>query len=279
VIGLAYRVPSRLVERHPHVRRLRRPVALFVPLVLALTACQPSAGYQPIDLLSHSPVTDKGNRPVATFIGDSYSTGFGAVTGNYRWTYLVSQHFGWLEDNEARTGTGFLASDRTVPGLACETSECAPVGAAITNLSDTSPDLVVIAAGINDVGLATGEAQLFEDAVRAAFDEACGVFPASRIVVVSPFGRIAFPTDEQRAQSTLVVSLATEHGFITIDGADTWLAQRADLMTPDAGHPNNAGHALIAQRVISALERASFDVEGQCARIGESLAPSGDLGG
>ena len=56
--------------------------------------------------------------PVAVFLGDSYTQGFGAVPLDRRWSSLVAHDADWTEVNQGQGGTGFVTTaDKNTCGL------------------------------------------------------------------------------------------------------------------------------------------------------------------
>jgi GDSL-like Lipase/Acylhydrolase family len=120
------------------------------------------------------PVTPK-DRPVAVFIGDSYTQGSG------KWPVGVAQAQGWQMLNLARGGTGYAArlTGKRAP-RGCGLDEC-PNFVEMPDLAiKRKPDVVVVEGGRNDGGkdIAQPAHSLFKK-LRAGLPEA-------RIIAVQP---------------------------------------------------------------------------------------------
>lgn len=183
-----------------------------------------------------------GPRPVAAFLGDSYTVGSGASSPELRWTTLVAKEEGWGEANFGELGSGYI-----MPGFG-GTSYLGRVQQVV----NVRPDIVVVAGGQNDLG-ANGDV---DAAVRATLTLLRDGLPYARLYVVGPTWAQAPPPPKLVDIETTAKEAASvvDAQFIPALG---WLADRPDLMAPDNIHPNDAGHRLIADRVIAAIERSS----------------------
>ena len=231
-----------------------RWVAVLAPAVLLLAGCatSPAAGSPTIGTTGAT----ESSIPLAAFIGDSYTSGFGATSGNLRWSSLVTRELGGYEGNAALGGTGYLAGTATDPDLKCEESVCPALPDRVATLAPQPATVVFVAGGINDVALFPGNAGAFTEAVDATLDGICTTYPqAGAIVVLTPFGRVAEPTAEGLQEDEIVAAASDKRGFLTISGVDQWFVGHPELLTADGGHPNDAGHAMIAQNVMSALQK------------------------
>jgi lysophospholipase L1-like esterase len=83
---------------------------------------------------------DGPTRPVAAFIGDSYTEGYAASSEDTRWTAIVSRRLGWVECNLGRGSTGYLTSSPKGPNYL----------GMIDQVVNVRPDIVVVAGGQND---------------------------------------------------------------------------------------------------------------------------------
>ena len=134
---------------------------------------------------------------------------------------------------------------------------------------DLRPDLLSIYIGINDTwrrydrGLLTTAAE-FEDHYRQLLAAARRALPAVRLVLVEPFV-LPVPADRTAWREDLdpklavVRALALEYRAALVP-LDSLFAQAACRREPafwaaDGVHPSPAGHALIAQAWLEAVER------------------------
>jgi lysophospholipase L1-like esterase len=183
-------------------------------------------------------------RPVAAFVGDSYTTGWaGAGTGSRGWPAIVGAAHGWRVVNRAVAGTGFVN-----PGWTGQ-----PVRTRLASVVQARPGIVFVAAGHNDNRFgrrATGEAA---DAVLRRLRRA---LPDAVIVVIGPIWANGSPPASIRGIRAELRASAASIGARFVDPIrDGWFAGAAERFILDDGiHPSNAGHRRIAAFVLAALE-------------------------
>ncbi|MDA3641794.1 Rv0518 family GDSL lipase [Mycobacterium xenopi] len=107
--------------------------------------------------------------------------------------------------------------------------------------------LVVFFGSRNDQGVDAG---LLAEMARNAFDLARRITPAARLLVIGP----PWPTADVPESVLQVRDIlnATAHGAgaAFVDPiADRWFVDRPDLIGPDGVHPNDAGHAYLADKI------------------------------
>src|SRR5690606_21801142 len=133
------------------------------------------------------------------------------------------------------------------PGVVCGSdyrAETAPLA------SEAAPEVIVVSGGRNDVGF---PADRLSDAIDATYADLAARYPDACVIAVSAIEDVDQPSAELRELNDLVAAAAAEHGAVFIDiGAP--LLNRGDLLGPDGMHPNVAGHAVLAEVVLQALE-------------------------
>ncbi len=185
--------------------------------------------------------------PVALFIGDSYTEGTG-LTGEdlrARWTSVVSAELGWKEVNAGCSGSGYVRR-----GLLCNNT----FAERIPSVTFTKPDVVLLMGGVNDVGSPPSEGAL---AATDTLEAVVAAFPDARVVVISG---ITFEAPNPATLTAINQALEASAGELGVTYLDIGqpLAENPDLLGPDGLHPNIAGHAEIAERVIAALESSGY---------------------
>jgi lysophospholipase L1-like esterase len=181
---------------------------------------------------------DHGGRPVAAFIGDSYTAGFASSTPERRWTSLVAKKEGWRELNFGEAGSGYITQ-----GFG-GTSYLGRVDKVIA----AHPDIVFVAGGQNDINT-NGD---IVAAVQATLLRLREGLPDAKMYVLGPTWTAAQPAPRLLEIQTAAQEAATAVHARFIPALDV-LAGRTDLIAPDNIHPNDAGHQAIADRVIAAL--------------------------
>lgn len=180
------------------------------------------------------------DEPTALFLGDSYTAGveLPAEEITDRWASRLSAQQGWVELNQGCAGAGY-----THPGQICMTTYREQVDALI----DADPDVIVVSGAINDLGSTLGE---IEAAAQATFMTLQRTFPHARVYAVGGvYADAGAHTDDGptlQEIDLIIAAQATAAGATFVDiGAP--LNDRPDLLTDDGLHPNNAGHAVIAE--------------------------------
>jgi acyl-CoA thioesterase-1 len=183
-------------------------------------------------------------RPVAAYLGDSYTTGWsGAGNGKRGWPAIVSASFGWKTVNLAVAGTGFVN-----PGWTGQR-----IRTRVTAALESRPGIVFVAGGHNDRQFgsrATGKAA---DAVLLRLRRE---LPDAVIVVIGPIWANGSPPAAIRGIRTELRRHAAAVGAIFVDPIrEGWFAGSAErFILADGIHPSNAGHRRIATRVLAALD-------------------------
>lgn len=219
------------------------PRKVWVPLVVALLLVAVLGGSalqrpEPGPLMSHPRIR------TAVFLGDSYTEGVpGASAPSKRFSALFARAQGWREVNLGHGGTGYLP---TVP----------PIGISYTEMIDeaaaANPDVVVVSGGRNDLEImdaawAAG-VRSFYSSLRAA------VGPDTQIIATSPVWSTDTPPMLLLAACTVVQRAVTAVGGTYVDLGDPLLGKSA-YMAADQIHPNDAGHAAIAEAFAAAYTR------------------------
>ena len=174
--------------------------------------------------------------PVAFFLGDSYTTGFGLADPAYGFAYDLAALQGWHATMAGFPGTGYATEG--------------PCGgnAFIHRLSALPADaeVVVIEGGLNDAifdvvsaSLAAAASDLLA-AVRSAA-------PDARIVMLGAADVIPDARPRVLAANAALRAVASEAGATYVDLAGLVFP------TTDGKHPTAEGHALIAETVQAAL--------------------------
>ena len=192
-------------------------------------------------------------RPVAVFLGDSYTSGWhGIGEDSAGWPSILGVVRHWSVHDLAVAGTGFVNPGWTDQPIGSE------VGAAIA----LRPGIVFVAGGHNDEDLASGPVALAADRV---LDRLAAGLPDAVLVVIGPI----WP--DGRPKATIVRlrdhlrSRAAGLGALFIDPiAAGWFAGANErFIGPDGTHPTASGYRRIATLVGAALEtdpRLSFSL-------------------
>lgn len=189
----------------------------------------------------------------ALFIGDSYSFGVGVASNEQRWTSLVSADLGWVEQNRALGGTGYL---QVPPHFACRQPHCPRYAdqLQIVAAQGLDPDVVVIAGGQNDASGYTLDPAAGERAITRTYRRAATLFPSARVIGVGP----SWPTGNDplaRRMDRAVATAVHQVGGTHISLLDPPVVVPA-MVQPDRIHVGPGGHRAIADRVLAGLRSA-----------------------
>lgn len=206
----------------------------------------------PPDSSSPMQTADPDEPTFALFVGDSYTAGAGASEGK-RWTTVAAEEMGWVEQNVSAGGTGYataLTGDVAQQGCGADRCPSYPelVDAAARQYD---PDVVVLAGGRNDLGPADRAAK----GVRRVLDDAADRFPDAEILFVTPVWDDDAPPPDFDAMRSAMTRAATAWGAEVIDVGDPLLGH-PEWVAEDGVHPNDAGHAALAEAFVKAY-RAS----------------------
>jgi lysophospholipase L1-like esterase len=233
-------------------RTLIRPsiaAGLLALALVGLSACALGPAAAPAPSLTASAAPTRP--PVASFIGDSYSTPQATTTGAFRWSLIASEELGWIEDENALGGTGYLASTDS-SGVLCERDRCPSFEEQVGIVAKKQPDIVVIAGGLNDIGFVATDPEGLRSAIDATYDRLAELLPDAQVIVVSPFTP-GGPLDPAMRQIVeWVGESAAEHDFPVIEGADQWLTGDPEALS-DGRHPSDHGQQVIAERFVEGV--------------------------
>jgi lysophospholipase L1-like esterase len=182
-------------------------------------------------------------KPLAVFLGDSYTQGTGG--DGVRWPDIVGDERGWDVANLALGGTGYIT---TSDANGCGRPYCGTYLEASAEIVG-SPRYIFVAGGRNDLGRAPSDVLAAADALFAQLRDR---YPDAQIFVVNPwFDDDAAPP----ALGNLAVAIgesAAKNGVTVLD-TEQPLRGREDLISADGVHPNANGYRDLAARVQAAL--------------------------
>ena len=183
------------------------------------------------------------------FLGDSYTAGSGASATDRRFSSIVASGEGWQEINFGVGGTGFF-NERTTganPALAYPNR--------LDSVVDSQPATIIVTGGRNDVGQWNRDSKPVADNIESTIRILRQRLPDARIIIVSPMGSAETPAPSAYAAMASVERLsAIAVGAEFIDIGQP-LEGRPDLVEEDQVHPNDAGHAALADAILNALDQ------------------------
>lgn len=191
-------------------------------------------------------------RPVAVFIGDSYTAGAGSTTGAGFVAGIASAQ-GWKAVNIGKGGTGYIttgeAQDPANAQNACGLDYCPNYGEVIQDAVAADPSIVVVSGGRNN---SWASASLVDEHVTKFFTELRAALPNARIIATSPLW------DDDPAPAIMEqIAESVKSAVVAVGGEYVDLGQPllgdSSLVSSDGVHPNDAGYARIVDAFDAAL--------------------------
>lgn len=197
------------------------------------------------------------------FLGDSITQGVGASCEQTRYISLVAEKTGALCRNYGVGGTQLVkqywGNDRVDFNYRAEQM-------------DRDADIVVIFGGTNDFGHCVNigaptdrTVDTFYGAAHSLFYRVVEMFPESTVVVLTPFHRFGEHLfreggDKLARYRDVICEVAEYYSLPVLDlWTDSGVQPQNELLKqkymPDGLHPNDAGHALLADMVVKFLSR------------------------
>ena len=231
--------------------RLRSPLRRAVALLLAglvglggLAGCSAPAGGQGKPPAPSSPGSVANQTSVA-FLGDSLTEGVGAPPGE-GFAWQTAQRLGWRAVRvDGVSGSGYVAAGAG-----------RPLPARVWGIIAAHPQVVVVSGGNNDAFQGYPPAAVRRGAEQTFRALAAGL-PHARIVVLGPIPASVQALHAPDATNEAVRAAARAAGVRYIDARMLFrgakLADVPDYISSDGLHPNEQGHAVIADTLAAAL--------------------------
>jgi lysophospholipase L1-like esterase len=211
---------------------------------LAQTRDAPANAGSVPQLPAASALADSTNSLRAVFVGDSYTAGAGATDSSVSFARLATDRMGWDLVNLGRGGTSYLA---TSDAAGCGLAYCPNYVEMIPTVAAADPDVVVISGGRNDTMGPEVAAQ-----IERLYTELRAAVPDAQILALSPLADDdAAPPGFARMGATIKASVEETGGSYLDLGQP--LAGRPELISDDGIHPNDKGHAAIADTLVPLL--------------------------
>jgi acyl-CoA thioesterase I len=175
-------------------------------------------------------------------IGASYSAGWGATSPRLDYAHRLAADLGWPATVSAEPGAGYISAGDNGHDSFREQIQSLP--------ATLRPGVVIIQGGRDDIGRpATEEARAVARtiaAVRAKFGD-------PQVVLVGDIpASVPVAHDAVQMNDLLARVASIEHAVFIDPIRAHWISAKdaATFRSAVPGHPNNAGHAYIAQRLL-----------------------------
>jgi lysophospholipase L1-like esterase len=182
-----------------------------------------------------SPAAAAGDKVVV--LGDSVSAASTDSKGP-EWPQLVGDALRWKVSTDAVDDSGYVSSGAGKPFTR-----------RVSAVVDQSPDVVVVAGGIGDIGV--HPTQQIVDAADQVIGRLKKELPKSTVVLISPFSN-GEPGPLTTETSAGLEKVAQAHGVPYVD-ATRWLTPSRGLFGADGVHPTDQGQEKLAQQMEQAL--------------------------
>jgi lysophospholipase L1-like esterase len=229
---------------------LRRLIVVALSLIASVTGCQHAppeyvSRYTPSASIGAPPTIGPADAAPVAIIGDSFTKGtqFGGQ-GPDGWPALVAaqlrhQGIDIAPFVEAEEGSGYVTPGNN------EGNVFADQISKVVRPNDRV--VIVFASGSNSDDVAADQLQ---PAVRQTLDAIRAEAPQARLVVIGPVSLKPDPPATTLQTRDIIRTEVQAVGADFVDPIDTgWFLDRPDLITPDGIHPNDAGHAYIAEKI------------------------------
>ena len=173
--------------------------------------------------------------PVVAFLGDDFTSGAGATSPATRWSSLVSEQYGWDEQNFGVAGTGY-ANGGTTGGT--------PYTARVAALAATHPVIVIVSGGRFDIESKNGPTAI-KAGVTATFKALRTALPKAVIIAESPIWPLTKPPAPLAVVAADVKAAVTSVGGQYLDIGEPLFGLTADFGKPTL--PNDLGYAALAK--------------------------------
>jgi lysophospholipase L1-like esterase len=181
--------------------------------------------------------TEPEDEPRLVVLGDSFSAESTESAGP-EWPTLLGESLGWEVQTQAVTGSGYLAAGTG-----------RPFGARVPAVVRQSPDVIVVAGGVSDLG-----AYPVDRIVTAADNVVARLArqsPDAQLVLVSPFSN-GDPGPLTRQLSAQLRQIARLNDAAYVD-ATRWLTDTNGLFGDENDQPTDLGQGVIADRMEAGL--------------------------
>lgn len=221
------------------------PARAALALAALLAACGANTAGAPPDALSPE-LAPALPPPRVLFLGSSTTAGAGASRPERRWTTIVSRRLGWLEVNRGLSGSTLTELGRRTPSGERRWRDA---------LAGPPADVVYVMYGANDVlaQVPLGDPETpgtFRHAAAALLRGIREALPDAALVVCAPQPSRATAARRELYDLALAEAAAREGALFV----PTWSAfppERLGELTADRLHLNDAGHAAVAELVLS----------------------------
>ena len=209
-------------------------------LLLALLGTTPARAASPAFVLP--------DHPKVLLLGDSYTKGIGATSKKKAYAYRIAEPLGWELTVDGKSGTGYVDPSAEGADIFVERMWQQPHSA-----TDVPFDLVVIQGSSNDRKYTKAEVA---GSINMTIRTSRRLWPEAQIILMGPTNPWANVAEYSMVNAKLkAAAAANDIPFIDPIG-EQWFrpGDGAAYANPINGHPNNAGHVVMADRFVQDVQ-------------------------
>ena len=201
------------------------------------------------------------------FLGDSITEGHGTSDSSKRFTALIEKRCGLKKaNNYGIGGTRFAKQFKPSENPLFDKDFCGRVWE-----MEKNADIVVVFGGTNDYGHGDAPFGSFSDRTKDTFCGACHqlmrdlvrIYTGKPIVIITPLHRLYEEREDGENLENyvdIIKKTAKYYSLPVLDffaesGIQPCVDEVREKLCPDGLHPNDEGHEIMAEKIISFLER------------------------
>jgi len=216
---------------------------LALSLLLALLGSTPARAASPALVLP--------DHPKVLLLGDSYTKGIGASSKSKAYAYKIAEPLGWDLTIDGKSGTGYIDPSAAGADTFAERMWQHPHSA-----TDVAYDLVVIQGSSNDRKYTKAEVA---GRINLTIRTSRRLWPQAQIIMMGPTNPWANVAEYTMVNDKLkAAAAASEIPFIDPMGEQWFVPGDGERYANlENGHPNDAGHELMARWFVADLKKFS----------------------
>lgn len=248
------------------IELIMKKIFLYL-LLIALASCEKSnAQIKVLGIKKDNHITGINfSGKTVVFMGNSITYGVASSDNDHRWTTIFSTARGATEDNHGVSSTTMQSFSAGCGNFVFDKTT-------IPSYNGSTHSALIIALGVNDIGfnVAASTSSAFYTAYSDAITYAISTksWPSSKIILLNAFHPYSWNTyvgactpgvasaaDAARVAdfNSKIQQVATENGCWYIDIYSAMNGLNSSYFNGDELHPNDAGHAFIANYLIDQL--------------------------
>jgi peptidoglycan/LPS O-acetylase OafA/YrhL len=201
------------------------------------------------------PNTARPNKPTYLGIFGDSTNQCCVATGAF-WPRLLARNFNWQFADYSKPATSFINSG--VGANNCKRlQDCPSVKGQFSQASKKNFDVISISSGVQDCSLARSNPEELQQTITKILQDFRDAYPRALIFTTSLTYPNVISRSECNSLMNSIIKSSSEASEVTYLDVSDVIAKPGVQMTQDVAHLNAIGHALMAKKVISLLEKES----------------------